>query len=117
MKRFKYEAKDQSTGKTIKASVQAESESAAAKLLLAQGFTPHVIKEDVGENNFLTKLSGRITTKDRVVFTRQLATLISAGLALTQSLHTVLEQTQNKQLQAVIEDIIVDVEAGKALAE
>jgi len=117
MKRFNYEAKDQSTGKTVKASVQAESENAAAKVLLAQGFTPHVIKEDTGENNFISKLNGRITTKDRVVFTRQLATLISAGLPLTQSLHTVLEQTQNKQLQAVVEDVIADVEAGRALAE
>ena len=49
MKRFNYEAKDISTGKLVKATVQADSENAAAKLLLSQGFTPHSIKE-VNEN-------------------------------------------------------------------
>ncbi len=117
MKRFNYEAKDQSTGKIVKASVQADSEHAAAKLLISQGFTPHSIKEDTGENNFLEKLTGRITTKDRVVFTRQLSTLISAGLPLAQSLHTVYEQTPNKQLQTVIEEIVASVEGGKSLTE
>lgn len=117
MKRFKYEAKDQSTGKVVKASVQADSEHAAAKLLLAQGFVPHTIKEDTGENNLLAKLSGRIRTKDKVVFTRQLSTLIGAGLPLTQSLRTVHDQTENKQLQAVIDEIIASVESGKSLTD
>lgn len=117
MKRFNYEAKDQSTGKTVKATVQADSEHAAAKLLLSQGFTPHTIKEDTGEGNFLAKLSGRIRVKDKVVFTRQLSTLIAAGLPLTQSLRTVREQTENKQLGMVIDDIIASVEGGKSLSE
>lgn len=117
MKRFNYEAKDQSTGKMVKATVQADSEHAAAKLLLSQGFTPHTIKEDSGENNIFAKLSGRIKVKDRVVFTRQLSTLIAAGLPLTQSLRTVHAQTENKQLQTVIDDIIASVEGGKSLSE
>jgi len=117
MKRFNYEAKDQSTGKTVKATVQADSEHAAAKLLLSQGFTPHTIKEDTGEGNFLAKLGGRIKTKDKVVFTRQLSTLIAAGLPLTQSLRTVHDQTENKQLGTVIDEIIASVEGGKALSE
>lgn len=117
MKRFNYEAKDQSTGKIVKASVQADTEHAAAKLLMSQGFTPHSIKEASESDSFFAKFSGRITTKDRVVFTRQLSTLIGAGLPLTQSLHTVYEQTANKQLQAVLEDIIANVEGGKSLSE
>ena len=117
MKRFNYEAKDQSTGKMVKATVQADSEHAAAKLLLAQGFTPHTIKEDNGSNNILAQITGRIKIKDKVIFTRQLSTLIGAGLPLTQSLHTVLEQTENKQLQSVLEDIIASVEGGKSLSE
>jgi type IV pilus assembly protein PilC len=117
VKRFNYEAKDQSTGKMVKATVQADSEHAAAKLLLAQGFTPHTIKEDNGSDNLIAKFTGRITIKDKVVFTRQLSTLIGAGLPLTQSLHTVLEQTENKQLRSVLEEIIASVEGGKSLAE
>lgn len=117
MKKFEYQAKDSSTNKIVKATVQADSENAAAKLLIAQGFTPLDIKEVNEGGSFLGRLTGRITTKDRIVFTRQLATLIGAGLPLSQSMHTVLEQTGNKRLQAVIEDIIAAIEGGKSLTD
>lgn len=117
MKRFNYEAKDLSTGKVVKASVQADTESAAAKVLIAQGFAPRKITEDSEGGSFLDKVTGRITTKDKVVFTRQLATLIGAGLPLSQSLHTVAEQTTNKRLKSVIEDVVASVEGGKNLSD
>ena len=117
MKKFNYQARDTSTNNMVKATVQADSETAAAKLLMAQGFVPFDIKEDTGEGNLLARLTGRITTKDKIVFTRQLATLIGAGLPLSQSLHTITEQTQNKQLRSVAEDIVTSVEGGKSLSE
>jgi len=117
MKKFNYQAKDTSTNKVVKATVQADSESAAAKLLIAQGFTPLDIQEIDENGSFIGRLTNRITTKDRVVFTRQLATLIGAGLPLSQSLRTVLDQTENKRLQGVIEDIIASIEGGKSLSE
>jgi type IV pilus assembly protein PilC len=117
VRKFDYQAKDNSTNKIVKATVQADSENAAAKLLIAQGFTPFDIKEVNEEGSFLGKLTGRITTKDKIVFTRQLATLIGAGLPLSQSMHTVLEQTANKRLQGVIEDIVVSIEGGKTLTD
>lgn len=116
MKKFAYEARDRATNKLVKASLQAESENAAAQLLVKQGFVPLSIKEQIGDGSLLARITGRITTKDRVVFTRQLATLIGAGLPLSQSLHTVLEQTSNKQLQSVIQEIVADVEGGKSLS-
>ena len=116
MKKFTYEARDRATNKLVKASLQAESESSAAQLLVKQGFVPLSIKEQIGDGSFLARLTGRITTKDKVVFTRQLATLIGAGLPLSQSLHTTMEQTQNKQLQSVVQEIIADVEGGKSLS-
>ena len=117
MKKFDYQAKDNSTNKMVKATVQADSESAAAKLLIAQGFTPLEIKEVNEDGNFINRITGRITTKDKIVFTRQLATLIGAGLPLSQSLHTVVEQTENKRLRDVAEDIVASVEGGKSLSE
>lgn len=117
MKKFSYEARDQATDKIVKANVQANSESAAAKLLINQGFTPLDIKEIKESDNIISRLAGRITTKDKVVFTRQLATLIGAGLPLSQSLNTVLEQTQNKRLQSIVQEITVSVEGGKSLSE
>ena len=116
MKKFLYEARDQATNKIVKATIQSDSESAAAKLLINQGFTPLKIKEQGTNESFISKMTGRITTKDKVVFTRQLATLISAGLPLAQSLSTVLAQTQNKKLQSVIQDITASVEGGKSLS-
>lgn len=117
MKKYNYEAKDATTNKIVKATVQAESETSAAKLLISQGFTPLDIKEVDESASFLKKLTGRITTKDKIVFTRQLATLIGAGLPLSQSLRTVLEQTENKRLQGVVEDIVTSIEGGKSLTE
>ncbi len=117
MKKFAYEARDQASNKIVKATLQADSENAAARLLVEQGFTPLKIKEESADKNFFERLSGRITVKDKVVFTRQLATLIGAGLPLAQSLHTVLDQTQNKQLQSIIQEITASVEGGKSLSD
>jgi len=117
VKKFSYEARDQASNKIIKSSIQAESETAAARLLIKQGFVPLSVKEENGQGGFIAKITGRITTKDKVVFTRQLATLIGAGLPLSQSLHTVMEQTQNKQLQSVIQDISGSVEGGRSLSD
>jgi len=117
VKKFAYEARDQATNKIVKATLQAESETSAARLLIKQGFVPLSIHEQIGDGSFFARLTGRITTKDKVVFTRQLATLIGAGLPLSQSLHTVLEQTQNKQLQSIVQDISASVEGGKSLSD
>lgn len=117
MKKFNYEAKDTSTNKIIKATVQADSESSAAKVLIEQGYIPHKITEIDEKGNSIDKLTGRITVKDKVVFSRQLSTLLGAGLPLSQSLRTVAEQTQNKRLRAVVDDIIASVEGGRSLWE
>jgi len=117
MKKFSYEARDEASNKVVKSSIQADSETAAARLLIKQGFVPLNIIEENGQGSFIAKITGRITTKDKVVFTRQLATLIGAGLPLSQSLHTVMEQTQNKQLQSVIQEISASVEGGRSLSD
>jgi pilin biogenesis protein len=115
MKKFTYEARDKATGNIVKSLVQAESESEAAKALTAQGYMPLSIKEEV-EGGWLARFTNRISNKDKIVFSRQLATLIGAGLPLTQSLHTVFEQTANKKMQEIVQEIIADVEGGKTLS-
>ena len=117
MKKYDYEARDSASNKIVKSVVQADSENAAAKLLASQGFVPLKIELQDDKTSFFAKFSGRITTKDRVVFTRQLATLIGAGLPLAQSLRTVQEQTTNKRMQEIVQEIISDVEGGKSLSD
>lgn len=116
MKKFTYEAKDQSSNKVVKSTVQAESEQSAAKLLIDQGFMPLNIKAEDDTQNPLQRIINRITTKDKIVFLRQLSTLIGAGLPLAQSLRTVADQTQNKRMQSVVQEVIADVEGGKSLS-
>lgn len=113
---YEYEARDPASGKHIKSTVQAESEKAAGKLLIAQGYTPLNIIEQGKKTNLLSALTNRVTTKDRIIFSRQLATLMSAGLPLAQSLHTVANQTDNKKLASIVNDIIASIEGGSSLS-
>ncbi|MDO5480238.1 MAG: type II secretion system F family protein [Candidatus Saccharibacteria bacterium] len=116
MKRFNYRAKEKATGKQVKGSIQADNERLAGKLLVEQGLVPDSLVEE-GTTNPFTKFNNRITGKDRIMFTRQLSTLVGAGLPLSASLRTVVEQTENKGMQAVGEEILAATESGKSLYE
>jgi len=114
---FAYSARDMATNKVVKSTVQAESEAAAGKLLMSRDLMPLEIHPDSESNNVFSNLKNRVSTKDRVIFTRQLATLINAGLPLAQSLHTVQEQTENKKLKAAVQEIISSIEGGSSLSK
>lgn len=113
---FEYTARNSSTGQKVKAEVSADSEQAAAKLIREQGMSPLSIKQMDTESKGLGKIFNRIKTSDKVLFSRQLSTLINAGLPLVQSLRNVASQTQNKTLKAVINQVISDVEGGSSLS-
>ena len=116
MRTFNYQARDNKTSKIVKSTVKAENEIAAGKLLLEQDLVPiHISEAD--QDSFIEKFLNRITLKDRLVFSRQLSTLNGAGLPLTQALHTVYEQTENKALKVIVSDIVTSVEGGKTLSE
>lgn len=114
MRRFNYKAKEKETGKSVKGSIQAENEQFAGRLLVEQGYIPESITEE-GEG--VLGSANRVTGKDRIMFTRQLATLIGAGLPLAASLRTVANQTEGKGMKAIIEEILAAVESGKSLYE
>ena len=114
MKRFNYKARGKDNGKLIKGNIQAENEQTAGRLLIEQGFTPLQIVEEGGG---IFGGRERIKNKDRVMFTRQLSTLIGAGLPLATSLRTVIEQTENKAMKSIAEEILTSVESGKSLYE
>lgn len=114
MKTFTYTARDNATGSVVNSIIQADSERSAASILLSQELSPLSITEQ-NRGSILDKITNRIRGKDKVFFTRQLSTLVEAGLPITQSLHTILDQTKNKRMQEVIQDIITSVEGGKTL--
>jgi type IV pilus assembly protein PilC len=115
---FVYTAHKTESGEIVKAEVQAENERAAAKLLMAQGLFPISI-DDKAQGGLLDKagIGNHVGAKDRVIFTRQLSTLINAGLPLTQSLRTVSEQIQNKALHDVVVNVVSSVEGGQSLSQ
>ena len=117
MKKYTYKARDKANSQIVESMIQADSESGAAKTLIQQGLMPLSISEFDENASFLSRLSGRITSKDKIIFMRQLSTLIGAGLPLSQSMRTVLEQTPNKQMRAVTEEVIADIEGGHTLAD
>lgn len=113
---YEYTAKSTSDGAKIKSTVQADSERVAAKLLISQGLAPIEIRKVADSKGIFEKYAHRIRAKDKVIFFRQFATLLGAGLPLAQSLRTVQEQTENKQLQSIIQEIVTDIEGGKPLS-
>ena len=117
MKKFSYKVKDKVTGKIIKGEISADSKRAAGKALIDQGYILQDDIYEVGQENALMSFLNRITTKDKIVFTRQFATLIGAGLPLAQALRTVSEQTENKRMRAVVDDILASVESGSSLKD
>ena len=60
---------------------------------------------------------GKVALQDLVVFTRQLATMIDAGLAMVQCLQALADQTQNKVMRDVIKDVCARVEGGDSFSE
>ena len=116
METYQYSARDPKTGQIINAEVEAQNERAAGKLLIERGLAPIEIKPKSQRRNLLD-FRNRITTKQRVIFARQLATLVNAGLPLVQSLQNVQDQTTNKDFKGIIAKIVSDVEAGSTLAD
>ncbi len=65
----------------------------------------------------MPRLGGGVRTRDVVIFTRQFATMINAGLPLVQALDILAQQTENKTLAGVTRQVVYDVESGQTLAD
>ena len=105
-------------GAKKKGVLEAANEAAATAQLRSQGVLPTKVRlkpKDVEE--IFPFLQGRVKTKDLVVFTRQFAVMIDAGLPLVQCLQILGDQSDNKTLQRVIREVRNDVEAGSTFAE
>jgi len=116
MLNYQYTARNPSTGEQVKAMVEADSEGAAAKLVSGQGLVPIDIKLAGESGGLLARIRSRVSAKDRVLFSRQLSTLINAGLPLLQALRSVSSQTVSKPLKVVLSQVISNVEGGSTLS-
>ena len=115
MASFLYVARETATGREIRSSVEAGTEQAAITALLNRNLLVVSIQEKVGKKG--KTAGGKVNLADLVIFTRQLATMIDAGLAMVQSLQALAEQTTNKVMRDVIKDITTRVESGDSFSE
>jgi type IV pilus assembly protein PilC len=114
--KFEYTALSKDN-KKVKGFVEATSKESLSDSLKHQGLHPLVIKPTGGINLSLGKSVKKVKLKELVVFTRQLSTLISAGVPLNRSLATLEDQTADKYFKTVINNIAKDVEGGANLAD
>jgi type IV pilus assembly protein PilC len=109
------------TGQTVKAEVDADNTKAAAALLHERSLFPiTIVDKTKTSSTFLDAISSfrnRIPNKEKVLFSRQLATLINSGLPVSQSLASLVDQTRNKAMKAVLADVQQTVEGGSTLAK
>ncbi|HEU4698304.1 MAG TPA: type II secretion system F family protein [Gemmatimonadales bacterium] len=113
---FEYTARNASTGQITKGQVDVQSKDEVAAylrknrmMLVSVREAPKPIKLSLG--------GAKVKTRDIVIFTRQFATMINAGLPLVQALSILAQQTENKALQETTKAVVYDVESGHTLAD
>lgn len=104
--------------KTASGTIESSNMATAKSYLQKQGLRPLIIKTTRVKKHGLPFISSsRIKLKDMVVFTRQLATMINAGVPLARSLATLQAQTESPSLKLRITEISKDIEGGTTFAE
>lgn len=115
--RLRYKAVSQD-GEKIRGFVEAREIKDAAYYLRQRNLIPIQISKET-EYEFLKKLPGvgKTKSKDLILFTRQLSSMLTSGLTLIKSLEILKEQTGNKYLQETIGGILLDLEEGKTFSD
>ena len=107
-----------STGEVITGIAEGADPEAVAAEFSAKGYIPVRIEErKAALKPSGLALFGRVKDEDIIVFSRQLATLIKAGISFLKGLDTLREQTSNRKLKAIIEEIRVEIERGSSFSE
>ncbi len=118
-KTFDYEARDKS-GNVVKGKMDGPSEAAVAQRLMANGGQPISITEvktgGLHSEIVIPGITDKISLKEVAIMSRQLATMINAGLSLLRALTILTEQTENKTLQGILGVVRNEVETGTSFS-
>jgi type IV pilus assembly protein PilC len=115
MPSFVYVARETNSGREVRSSVEAATEQAAIAALLNRNLLVVSIQERIGKKG--RTAGGKVAPQDLVIFTRQLATMIDAGLAMVQSLQALADQCPSKIMRDTIRDVCTRVEGGDSFSE
>ena len=116
MANFTYQARDTS-GNPKGGDIEAEDQQAASSLLMDRGLMVISIRASAGPKGVRKRRQGKVKSQDLVVFTRQLATMMDAGLPLVQTLTALEEQTENPIFKPVLRNVTTRVEQGHSFSE
>lgn len=117
MPKFVYQVVD-ANGKLKKDKIEANSTAEAARMLKAEGKFITSIEVDNGPNFLNIELgSPKLKTKELIIITRQLSSLLSAGITVIRSLDMLYQQMETKKSKAVIGSIYEAIQSGKTLTE
>jgi type IV pilus assembly protein PilC len=115
MASFVYAARDTASNREVYNSIEAANEQAAVATLLDRNLLVLSIQEKVAKQG--RTRGGQVALADLVVFTRQLATMVDAGLPIVNSLRSLASQTLNKVMRDTIRDLCARVENGDSFSE
>jgi type IV pilus assembly protein PilC len=106
-------------GAPVKGEIAGDSKAAVAAELRRKGMTVLAVdeKRTIPSLASFTQGRARIKSRDKVVFSRQFATMINAGLALLRALYILEEQTSSPRFRSIISQVRQDVEAGSPLSD
>lgn len=116
MQNFKYTVKN-SEGKTINGSADAKTRENLIEQLRKQDFTIIFIKEDTTVQEKSVTAAKKVKLDDLVMFSRQLATMVEAGIPLVSVLDILSQQLENKAFGEIIKKIRDDVETGSSFSQ
>ena len=116
MTTFTYQARDAS-GSAVEGQIEAADEGAATLALGTRDLTVVSIQSGATRKARKKQAAGRVKIQDLVAFTRQLATMMDAGLPLVQALTSLEEQTTSKPFKAVLKQVTEQVEQGLSFSE
>ncbi|SNS38152.1 type IV pilus assembly protein PilC [Micrococcales bacterium KH10] len=118
-KTYEYEARDKQ-GNVVKGRMDGPNEAAVASRLMANGGNPLKINEvktgGLHSDIKIPGLTDKIPLKDIAVMSRQLATMINAGLSLLRSVTILADQTENKALQGILLEVRAEIETGASFS-
>ncbi len=112
---YEFEARNQE-GQTVYGTLIAEDESKAEKILWQNKLTVISLKSKKELFSFIDSIFGRVTIRDKVIFAKQLATILEAGFPILQGLSIILLQTTNKKFKETIAKIIHELEGGHSFS-
>lgn len=117
MPNFKYEVVD-AAGRSSKGVIEAATIADASKMLRADGRFIASLEQDTGASILNMNVgSPKLKTKDLMIITRQLSSLLSAGITVIRSLDMLYQQLESKKAKTVIGSVYESIQAGKTLSE